>query len=254
MPTSSAVFSGLISRGFSPSQAAALAGNIQQESNFNPAALNKDEGAFGLLQWRLDRRKALEDFAARRGTGPADLGTQLDFIRQEMGGPEAKSAAPFLASDSLPAANAALRKYIRYGDDSETTRLGYARKFLKESDMGGGLFGDVLGKIAPGMGAPGGMGGGSDMMAKLAALFGGGQGQPMNILPQQAQGAPPAAPQQRPGMDPMAAQMMGQMAQPPQLQMPQMPMGMMRPQMPGMGAPPGVPNFAQMIPPYLRRA
>lgn len=112
-------------------QAAALAGNIQQESGFNPAAVNAAEEAFGLLQWRLDRRKALESLAAARGVPASDLGTQLDFIIQEMRGPEARNAAAFLAAADLPAANEALRRFIRYGDRSEDARLRYAQAFLQ---------------------------------------------------------------------------------------------------------------------------
>jgi hypothetical protein len=125
-----AIFQGLIERGYTPVQAAALAGNIQQESNFNPAALNSNEGANGLLQWRLDRWKALQDFAAQRGTSPTDPSTQLDFIGQEMHGSEANAAKAFLSAQDLPSANAALRKYIRYGDNSEGDRLKYASAFL----------------------------------------------------------------------------------------------------------------------------
>lgn len=123
------IYSGLLERGFSPIQAAVLAGNIQQESGFNPAAVNQGEGAFGLLQWRLDRRQGLEKLAAERGVSPSDIPTQLDFIKQEMGGREAKNAAPFLAAGDLESANSALKRFIRYGDDSAAQRLKYASAF-----------------------------------------------------------------------------------------------------------------------------
>lgn len=129
-PDPSIIYSGLVDRGFAPHQAAALTGNIQQESNFNPAALNQGEGANGLLQWRLDRWQGLQDFAAKRGTAPTDINTQLDYIGHEMRGSEAKNAAGFLSAPDLPSANNALRKYIRYGDNSEGARLGYASKFM----------------------------------------------------------------------------------------------------------------------------
>lgn len=126
-------FGYLVDQGYSPVQAAAIAGNIQQESSFNPNNLNQGEGAYGLIQWRQDRRQALEDFARQRGTDPSDPYTQLDFIGHEMRGSEAKSGAPFMAAQDLPSANAALKKYIRYGDNSDATRLKYASAF-----MGGG--------------------------------------------------------------------------------------------------------------------
>jgi len=124
------VFSGLIARGYAPVQAAAIAGNVAQESGGNPAAVNQGEDAHGLLQWRLDRWRGLQDFAKARGTDPTDLGTQLDYIGHEMAGPEAKSSGGFLAATDLGGANAALKKYIRYGDDSEGIRLRNAQGFL----------------------------------------------------------------------------------------------------------------------------
>lgn len=114
---------------YNPQQAAAIVGNIEQESGFNPSSFNKNEGAFGLLQWRGPRLDALKQFAAANGSDPADWQTQLNFAKYEMGGPEAKSAAPFLASNSVPQANDALRGYIRYGDNSQGTRLNNALHF-----------------------------------------------------------------------------------------------------------------------------
>ena len=120
----------LIGRGYQPPQAAALVGNMMQESSLNPSALNQKEGAFGLMQWRLDRRKALEDFARGQGKDPSDFTTQLDFIGHEMAGPESGSASGFLMAGDLPSANAALKKYIRYGDQSLDKRLANSQGLL----------------------------------------------------------------------------------------------------------------------------
>jgi len=122
------LYSALMQRGWAPHQAAALVGNMQQESNFNPGAINQGEGAHGLLQWRLDRWQNLQNFAASRGTSPFDRDTQLDYIGHEMKGPEARNASGFMAATDIPGANAALRRYIRYGDNSEGARLSFAQK------------------------------------------------------------------------------------------------------------------------------
>jgi len=151
-------FSYLTSQGYSPVQAAAIAGNIQQESSGNPSALNQGEGAYGLIQWRLDRRKALEDFAKSRGTSPDDPYAQLDFIGHEMRGTESRNAAPFLAATDLPSANSALKRYIRYGDNSEGVRLSNAAGLLGQSPSGqptqvpqaGSTIAGILGNAAPG--------------------------------------------------------------------------------------------------------
>jgi hypothetical protein len=52
-----------------------------------------------------------------------------------MQGPEAKNAAAFLSANDPAAANAALKSYIRYGDNTEPVRLQYAENFM---NAGGG--------------------------------------------------------------------------------------------------------------------
>lgn len=125
-------YDGFVKRGFTPPQAAALAGHMQRESDGNPVAWNAKEGAGGLLQWRLDRLTGLENYAQTTGRNPADPETQLDFVVHEMKGPEAKSAAAFLGASDVQSASAALKQYIRYGDNSDDTRLNYALGYAGE--------------------------------------------------------------------------------------------------------------------------
>lgn len=117
------VVRGLMARGYSPHQAAALAGHISQESGYNPAAVNKDEDAHGLLQWRGSRWQGLQDFAKSQGKDATDPQVQLDYVGREMAGPEAKAGAGFLVAPDVASASAALKPYIRYGDDSAGARL-----------------------------------------------------------------------------------------------------------------------------------
>lgn len=145
--TSRDVMQRLIARGWSPVHAAALAGHGITESNWDPNALNPDEGAFGALQWRLDRRDNLNRFAAARGAKPNDLDTQLDFIRHEMMGPESKAGSAFMAAQDLPSAHAALRKYIRYANPTDAARLANAQRLL-------GVGGAAAPTGAPGAAAP----------------------------------------------------------------------------------------------------
>ena len=120
----------LTQNGFSPVQAAALAGNMQQESGFDPTNLNKGEGAYGLIQWRGDRLQGLKNYASAWQRDPADPKTQMDFIKQEMASSEGQNSKDFLNATDLPSANAALKKYIRYDDNSQDTRLKYASALL----------------------------------------------------------------------------------------------------------------------------
>ena len=94
-------------KGFSLAAAAGMAGNIKQESSFNPAVIEGGELAeddyipqngvgFGLAQWTFggrgaadtppykDRQGALIAFAASQKKPITDLTMQLDFIWQEM--------------------------------------------------------------------------------------------------------------------------------------------------------------------------
>lgn len=142
------LFQGLVSRGLSPIQAAVAVGNWQRESNLRTSAFNPREGAFGLDQWRLERRTALEALARARGVSPLDPNLQMDYFMQEL-----KSRAggkDFLAASDLAGANNAMKTFIAYGDDSQGTRLKNAQAiFAKyggstpnpnfEGEMGGNV-------------------------------------------------------------------------------------------------------------------
>lgn len=135
---------GLIDRGYSPHAAAALAGHMLQESGGNPAAVNQGEGANGLMQWRLDRWDNLQNFAKEQGKSPNDPNVQLDFVGKELAGPEKKAGAAFLAAPDLASASAALKPYIRFGDNSADARLNNAASLYNQ------LNGDKVGALATG--------------------------------------------------------------------------------------------------------
>jgi len=87
----------------------------------------------------LDRLDKLNQFAADNSGDPNSLDTQLDFLMAEgesLGSDQDKAAwQEFMSATTPEAANAALKKYIRYGDESEGTRLEYAENLL----TGGGV-------------------------------------------------------------------------------------------------------------------
>ena len=76
------IVQGLIARGYSAHQAAALAGHMLKASGGKPPQVNQTEGANGLLQWRLDRWDNLQKFAKDQGKSPTDPDVQLDFVRR----------------------------------------------------------------------------------------------------------------------------------------------------------------------------
>jgi hypothetical protein len=127
---------GFIARGYTPTQAAALAGHALQESGGDPTNVNQAEGAHGLLQWRNDRWQGLQDFAKSQGKDPNDPEVQMDFVGREMSGPEAKGSAAFRNSTDVASASAALKPYIRFGDNSAGTRLNNSVGLLNQYNGG----------------------------------------------------------------------------------------------------------------------
>lgn len=152
--STSDAFSYLTGQGLPAHQAAALVGNMQQESSMNPTALNQGEGAYGLMQWRGDRRQGLQDFAQSTGSDASNPRTQLDFALHEMNGPEAKTAASFLAAPDVTSANTALKGFIRYGDNSQGARLANAQTVLGSGAPAGASAATSPAAVSPAGAAP----------------------------------------------------------------------------------------------------
>ncbi len=70
--------------GFTPLQAAGIMGNIEQESGFNPTALNPSSGAYGIVQWRENRKTALEQKASQKGVPISNIDVQLEHFKDEL--------------------------------------------------------------------------------------------------------------------------------------------------------------------------
>lgn len=139
---------GLMARGYFPHHAAALAGHMLQESGGNPTAVNPEEGANGLLQWRGSRWDDLQSFAREQGKSPNDPQIQMDFIGRELNGSEKRAGAAFLSTPDVASASTALKPFIRFGDDSAGTRLANANGLFAQ--LGGSApVGALAGTAAP---------------------------------------------------------------------------------------------------------
>ena len=103
------VVAGLVARGFSPEQAAAIAGNLLAESGLRTGAVNKTSGAFGLEQLLGSRKSGFLKFAQETGKSPYDLGAQLDWIKMERTGESIKYGGT--DADRRAAYQAALSAY-----------------------------------------------------------------------------------------------------------------------------------------------
>ena len=132
--------------GYSKAQAAGIAGNLFEESNFRENAENKaggGKGAYGLAQWRSDRQTELFKFANTKGEkrGGLSLKTQLEFILQEFESTE-KSARNLLKQQSTveDSARSFGLKYERFVPKSGlglqeqislNRRIAYSKKFFE---------------------------------------------------------------------------------------------------------------------------
>lgn len=68
----------------SPVQAAAIIGNIGQESAFNPLLTNPNGGAFGLFQWLGGRKNNLINFSKDKNIDHKTLEAQLLYFKHEL--------------------------------------------------------------------------------------------------------------------------------------------------------------------------
>lgn len=80
------VYDFLLSKGVPPVGAAAVLGNIDGESGFNPAAINPESGAAGLCQWYQGRLDKLKSLANSRGVAWTDVDVQLEYMWRELEG------------------------------------------------------------------------------------------------------------------------------------------------------------------------
>ena len=85
---------GLVARGMPEHIADGFVMNFKDESGLNPGINEQapivpgSRGGFGLAQWTGPRRKALEAYASSQGKPVSDMNVQLDFLMQELQGPE----------------------------------------------------------------------------------------------------------------------------------------------------------------------
>lgn len=119
----------LIEMGYEPHIAAGIVGNLMQESgpSLNTRIVGDGGASIGLAQWNGARRRELERFAAKRGTSPDDLDTQLAFVDWELKNTEAGAWAQISqAATARDAALAFSQHYERPGTPHNARRVAYA--------------------------------------------------------------------------------------------------------------------------------
>lgn len=107
----------LIGMGWTPEQAAGIAGSLKQESGLDPAARNKTSGAYGIGQWLGSRVQDFKNFTGKDLVG-SSLDDQLKFQQFELTKGKEKSAGDRLrgATSAADAARIHSQYYERPGD------------------------------------------------------------------------------------------------------------------------------------------
>lgn len=136
----------LIDKGLSVAGAAAIAGNMQVESQFKTDVLGDKGTSIGLVQWHASRKDALFSWCESKSLDPLAVESQLKFLWFELE-TKFRSLTSYLKTAEDPRDAA-----YRFADDFEnpasisSKRMDYAEQFFNEYNSG-----DVVGNVAGGV-------------------------------------------------------------------------------------------------------
>ena len=99
--------------GYSPPQAAALAGNAMAESSGDPTIKGDQGKALGIFQWHPDRQARLFDYAKSQGLDPKSEQAQLGFFDWELKNTERRAGDMLRAAQTPEQAQAAVLASLR---------------------------------------------------------------------------------------------------------------------------------------------
>ena len=154
-----------IAAGCTPEVAAAILGNLQQESSLSTTIVNSSSGATGLCQWLGTRLTALKNYASSKGGSWTDAKIQAEWCMEELKGkdPTTKSflqskegltVEEFMQLTDLKRAVVAFRRCFERCGESEaadTKRYNYAKAWYDQivkkegsSDLPPGITDDDL--------------------------------------------------------------------------------------------------------------
>ena len=136
-----------------PQGASGVLGNLQQESQLNPSAIERPNdplSGHGLGQWTAGRTTQLMDFAKSHDKPWDNLGLQLEFLDHELKTSE-KAGLKALKATSVEEATALWQTlFERAGKPVMGNRLNYANKWFAELATTDPVAGDTLGNASEG--------------------------------------------------------------------------------------------------------
>jgi len=99
--------------GYSPPQAAALAGNAMAESGGSTSIVGDQGKALGIFQWHPDRQARLFDYAKSQGLDPRSEQAQLGFFDWELKNTERRAGEMLRSAQTPEEAQAAVLASLR---------------------------------------------------------------------------------------------------------------------------------------------
>jgi hypothetical protein len=136
-------FDYFLHKGLSKAQAAGIVGNLMQESNVNPSAVEYHGPGRGIAQWGVGQRwdtaanNNLIWFANRRHASRYSLTTQLDFIWYELTSFQQYGLRALRAAGNVAAATKAFQDHFEVcGACNATQRINDAQKVLRSYGTG----------------------------------------------------------------------------------------------------------------------
>jgi hypothetical protein len=139
-------FNFFVSKGLTKIQAAGVIGNLMQESNVNPGAVQYGGGpGRGIAQWSVggrwdaDYHDNVAWYAAAHGGSRWTLGTQLNFTWYELETFGGYGLSELRASNNITSATVAFQnRFEGCGTCDESRRIQYAQQALNAYGGGGG--------------------------------------------------------------------------------------------------------------------
>jgi peptidoglycan hydrolase-like protein with peptidoglycan-binding domain len=119
-----------VGKGLSRAQAAGIAGNIQSESRFNPAAVGDSGKAIGLAQWRDSRRERLNSWTEENGYDPTTVDGQLEYLWWELNNTEKNALTNLKQTDTPSDAAYSFAKYFERQTTINPERQSAAETFF----------------------------------------------------------------------------------------------------------------------------
>lgn len=129
-----------VGKGLTDYQAAGIIGNLMQESHVNPADVQANGVGHGIAQWSEPGRwDGVVNLAKSEGVDPTNLGVQLDFMWQELGGTYATALTALQATTNVVDATQSFEQnYEAAGDPVMANRISYAQQALATYGNGSG--------------------------------------------------------------------------------------------------------------------